>query len=251
MFKDRLDAARQLALALKKYRGQNPLVLAIPRGAVPMTAWIADALNGQMDVVLVRKLRAPSQPEVAIGAVDETGLAYLSPCATTWGLDPQYVKDEIKRQMKTLKSRRGQYSQIRPPIPVQGRVVIVVDDGLATGATMMSALKALRQHHPQRLVCAIPVASPDALANIKPLADETVCLSAPEDFMAWCWRCYKRNSLRRRLSSSVTFKDVKSSTCLATRVCCTEASRCDNNSPINGLETKKAKALTRWFKTAS
>ena len=184
MFKDRLDAARQLSKALKKYEGQNPLILAIPRGAVPMGAWIADLLHGQMDVVLVRKLRAPSQPEVAIGAVDETGRAYLSPCAATPGIAPQYVKDEIKLQMKTLKARRQQYSQIRAPIPVQGRVVIVVDDGLATGATMMSALKAVRQHHPQRLVCAIPVASPDALAQIKPLADEMVCLHAPEDFMA-------------------------------------------------------------------
>ena len=184
MFKDRLDAARQLSKALKKYEGQNPLILAIPRGAVPMSAWIADVLHGQMDVVLVRKLRAPFQPEVAIGAVDETGRAYLSPCAGTPGIAPQYVKDEIKLQMKTLKARRQQYSQIRAPIPVQGRVVIVVDDGLATGATMMSALKAVRQHHPQRLVCAIPVASPDALSKIKPLADETVCLHAPEDFMA-------------------------------------------------------------------
>lgn len=184
MFKDRLDAARQLSKALKKYEGQNPLILAIPRGAVPMGAWIADVLHGQMDVVLVRKLRAPLQPEVAIGAVDETGRAYLSPCAATLGIDPQYVKDEIKVQMKTLKARRQQYSQIRAPIPVQGRVVIVVDDGLATGATMMSALKAVRQHHPQRLVCAIPVASQDALAKIKPLADEMVCLHAPEDFMA-------------------------------------------------------------------
>lgn len=184
MFKDRLDAARQLSKALKKYEGQNPLILAIPRGAVPMSAWIADVLHGQMDVVLVRKLRAPLQPEVAIGAVDETGLAYLSPYAATLGIDPQYVKDEIKLQMQTLKARRRQYSRIRAPIPVQGRVVIVVDDGLATGATMMSALKAVRQHHPQRLVCAIPVASPDALAQIKPLADEMVCLHAPEDFMA-------------------------------------------------------------------
>lgn len=184
MFKDRLDAARQLSKALKKYEGQNPLILAIPRGAVPMSAWIADVLHGQMDVVLVRKLRAPLQPEVAIGAVDETGRAYLSPCAATLGIDPQYVKDEIKLQMQTLKARRRQYSRIRAPIPVQGRVVIVVDDGLATGATMMSALKAVRQHHPQRLVCAIPVASPDALSQIKPLADETVCLHAPEDFMA-------------------------------------------------------------------
>ena len=127
MFKDRLDAARQLTKALQKYQGQNPLVLAIPRGAVPMGVWMAQALHGEMDVVLVRKLSAPFQPEVAIGAVDETGLAYLSPFAAAMGINPQYVKDEIQRQMKTLKSRRQQYSQIRAPIPVQGRVVIVVD----------------------------------------------------------------------------------------------------------------------------
>jgi predicted phosphoribosyltransferase len=184
MFKDRLDAARQLSKALAKYHGQNPLVLAIPRGAVPMGAWMAQELNGQLDVVLVRKLRAPFDPEVAIGAVDESGLAYLSPYAATLGLDPQYVKDEIKLQMKTIKARRKQYSLTRAPVEVKGRVVIVVDDGLATGATMMSALKATREKQPRHLVCAIPVASPDALAKVKPLADETVCLSAPKDFMA-------------------------------------------------------------------
>ena len=131
-----------------------------------MAQLIAQQLHGDMDVVLVRKLRAPFQPEVAIGAVDETGLAYLSPDASSMGIDPQYVKDEIKQQMKTLKSRRQQYSQIQAPISVKGRLVIVVDDGLATGATMMAALKALRQQQPQRLVCAVPVASPDALQTI-------------------------------------------------------------------------------------
>jgi putative phosphoribosyl transferase len=184
MFQNRLDAARQLSQALRQYRGQNPLVLAIPRGAVAMGAAIAQALHGQLDVVLVRKLRAPFQPEVAIGAVDETGLAFIAPYAASPALDPAYLNDEIKLQLKTLKARRRQYSSIQAPIPVQGRVLIVVDDGLATGATMLAALQALRRQKPQRLVCAIPVASPDALHKVEALADETVCLSAPQDFMA-------------------------------------------------------------------
>ena len=184
MFKDRLDAAHQLASALQKYRGQNPLVLAIPRGAVPMAVLMAQALNGQFDVVLVRKLRAPFQPEVAIGAVDETGRSFLSADAAVLAMDPNYVKDEIKEQMNTLKARHRQYRRILAPIPVNDRVVIVVDDGLATGATMVAALRATRRHHPQHLVCAVPVASPEALQKISPFADETVCLSVPEDFMA-------------------------------------------------------------------
>ena len=172
MFQDRLDAARQLSQALRHYRGQNPLVLAIPRGAVPMGAAMAEALQGQLDVVLVRKLRAPFQPEVAIGAVDETGLAYVSPYADPLDLDPAYLKDEIRLQMKTLEDRRRQYGEIQMPIPVQGRVVIVVDGRKAWSAASMVA------------VCAIPVASPHALSKIQAVADETVCLSAPEDFMA-------------------------------------------------------------------
>jgi putative phosphoribosyl transferase len=184
IFRDREDAARRLAEALAQYRGQNPLVLAIPRGAVPMAKTIADALDGEVDVVLVRKLRAPGNPEFAIGSVDETGWTYLSNYAEQAGADAQYIAAEKEAQLEVMRDRRASYTPIRPPHDPSGRIVIVVDDGLATGSTMIAALHSLRAKSPKKLICAVPVAPPDTLAKVESYADEVVCLSAPAMFYA-------------------------------------------------------------------
>ena len=184
IFQDRQDAAQQLIARLQTYRGQHPLILAIPRGSVPMGKIIAKALQGDFDTILVRKLRLPAQPEVAMGSVDESGWTYLLPHASMWGLTPQDVEAEKKIQLATIQTRRAQYTPIRKPIDPANRIVIVVDDGLATGATMMAALHSLRQHHPAKLVCAIPVASHESLSAVRQLADEVVCLITPENFQA-------------------------------------------------------------------
>lgn len=182
MFKDRLDAALQLSNALNSYKGQHPLVLAIPRGAAPMAQLIAKQLEGEMNVVLVRKLRAPLMHEVAVGAIDESGHLYVKPEAPRMGADTAYLEQEKAVQLATLRQRRRLYSAIRQPPDMAGRTVIVVDDGLATGATMIAALTFIRQQNPARLVCAVPVASAEALAAVRALADDVVCLTVPEDF---------------------------------------------------------------------
>lgn len=183
-FHDRDDAARQLAQHLHRYRGARPLVLAIPRGAVPMGQHIASELQGELDVVLVRKLGAPFSDEYAIGAVDESGWVYRSPLASAAGAGEAYIEQETRRQMALLRQRRARYTPLRPRVDPAGRTVIVVDDGLATGATMIAALHAVRAGKPARLICAVPVVAPDSLARVEALADEVVCLHAPTDFAA-------------------------------------------------------------------
>lgn len=183
MFRDRAEAARRLADALGHYRGTGPLILAIPRGAVPMAKIIAGELGGEVDVVLVRKLRAPGNPEFALGSVDESGWAYLADHARHYASD-EYLEREKEAQLETIRQRRAQYTPVHPPIDPRGRIVIVVDDGLATGSTMISALHALRARGAAKLVCAVPVAPPDTLERVRPYADETLCLMAPENFYA-------------------------------------------------------------------
>lgn len=183
-FSSRIAAAQELAQKLEYCRGRNPLILAIPRGAVPMGRALADVLGGELDVALVRKLGAPGNPELAVGAVDETGWTYVADFARSVGADESYLEAEKQAQLEVLRQRRARYTPGRPPLDPAGRVAIVVDDGLATGATMIAALHAARAKSPQHLICAIPVAAPDSLERVRDYADEVVCLQAPSGFYA-------------------------------------------------------------------
>lgn len=183
LFQNREHAARLLARRLSAcYKNKNPLVLAIPRGALPMARIIADSLGGELDVVLVHKLGAPGQPELAIGAIDEAGDVFLS----GYGLDidPAYLEAEKRAQLKVLQERRARYTPNRGPIDPHDRIVIVVDDGIATGSTMTAALRAVRRQEPKKLIGAIAVASPSAARAMAREADAIVCLSVPADFYA-------------------------------------------------------------------
>ncbi len=184
MFHDREHAARELVERLAAYRGRHALVLAIPRGAVPMGRIIADALEGELDVVLVHKLGAPGNPEFAIGAVDETGEVFLSRDAQVMGIDQRYIEREAQSQLAVLRERRERYTPVRPPIDPKDRTVIVVDDGVATGATFTAALRAVRSKGPEWLCAAAAVIAPSSAARLRGEADELVYVDAPEPFFA-------------------------------------------------------------------
>jgi len=185
IFKNREDAAARLAEKLADLRDSRPLVLGIPRGGVVMAGIIARALGGEADVVLVHKLRHPIEPEVAIGSIDESGrVFFIEEYAQRLGVAESYIVREASHQQAELQRRRALYTPARSPLAIAGRVVVVVDDGLATGATMLAALGSVRQAGPARLVAAAAVAPPDTAARIKVLADEWVCLHVPRNFYA-------------------------------------------------------------------
>lgn len=181
-FKDREQAARLLVDHLAAYRNDHPLVLGVPRGAVPMARVIADAIGGDLDVVLVRKLRAPGQPELAIGAIDEAGHVLKGPYFDIAA--DEYVREEIHTQQGILRARRELYTRAQPPKDPANRVVIVVDDGIATGSSMLAAIHSIRARKPRTIVVAVGVAPTRTLQQLRKEADEVVCLYSTDDFYA-------------------------------------------------------------------
>jgi predicted phosphoribosyltransferase len=183
-FADRTQAGRALAGRLEHLRGADVVVLGIPRGGVPVAAEVARALGAELDVVVPRKVGAPRNPELAIGAVapgvrvlDETLLARL-------GVDDAYLEREIADQEREIERRTRAYRGDRPPLEVRGRVAIVVDDGVATGSTVVAAARWVRAQGASRTVIAIPVGPTQALVRLRSEADEVVVFATPEPFYA-------------------------------------------------------------------
>jgi predicted phosphoribosyltransferase len=185
LFRDRREAGRRLAERLQRYRGQDVLVLGIPRGGVPVAAALADRLDADLDIVVARKLGAPGQPELAIGAVTANGGRFLDQAIIDeLGVGSHYLATVVAEQMAEARRREAWLRGIRPARPITGRTVIVVDDGLATGATMRAAVRSVRQQRPARLVVAVPVGSRQACEALRREADEVICLATPEPFWA-------------------------------------------------------------------
>lgn len=185
MFRDREDAARMLAQRLKGRDLHNPLVLAIPRGGVVTGAVLAQEIGAELDVVLSRKLRAPGQPELAIGAVSEDGRVYLNHFGReALDLPEEYLAKERRHQLGEIARRKKLFRDVRPQASVAGRTVIVTDDGIATGSTMIAALQAIKDQNPREVIVAVPVASPDRLEEVRRWCDDVVCLLSPSEFWA-------------------------------------------------------------------
>ncbi len=183
-FADRRDAGRRLAQALSRYRSLHPLVLGLPRGGVPVAAEVARELGAPLDVLVVRKLGAPGHPEFAIGALAADATVLHHDVIRQLGVPPEYLDRVIAQEQEELARRERAYRGDRPAAVVRGRTVILVDDGLATGATAEAAIRVLRARGAERVILAVPVSAPDTLHRLTPMVDELVCLSAPPDFRA-------------------------------------------------------------------
>jgi predicted phosphoribosyltransferase len=185
LFRDRIDAGQRLAQRLESYRKASPVVFAIPRGGVPVGAEVARGLDAELDVVVARKLGAPSHAELAIGAVTADGERFLNQnLIRQLRVNDAYLEQITKEQGEEARRREQRFRGGRPPMDVRGRTALLVDDGLATGATMRAAARSLRKRAPGRLVVAVPVGSWEACAALREDADEVVCLAEPDPFYA-------------------------------------------------------------------
>ncbi len=185
IFDNRVDAGRRLVERLQQHRGANAVVLAVPRGGVVVAYEVAASLGAPLDVIIPRKLGAPNQPELAIGAVagdsivvlDEKTMGYL-------GVPSAYVDAEVLRQREEIARRRKLYRDDKPFPSLEGKTVILVDDGIATGATITAAAREVRAHHPGKLVLAVPVAPPETVSRLSREVDDLVVLETPEPFFS-------------------------------------------------------------------
>lgn len=185
VFRDRTDAGVRLAHELKCFRDGDPVVVALPRGGVPIAFEIARALDAPLDVVVVRKLGLPSQPELAMGAVGEGGATVVNDRVVRYArVAPDDLAAVANRERAEVERRARHFRGDRPPLPLAGRTVIVVDDGIATGSTARAALQVARARGAARVALAVPVAPPDSLRELAEFADDVVCLAAPPAFFA-------------------------------------------------------------------
>lgn len=183
IFANRTDAGKQLAAKLLRYAGPQTQILALPRGGVPVAAEVARALNAPLDVFIVRKLGAPGREELAVGAIASGGVRVLNDdTIEALGISASGIQKIADRELLELQRREAAYRAGREPLDVKGKVVILIDDGLATGASMQAAILALRRAGPQRVVVAVPVAPQETCTILKRFADEIVCLAMPEPF---------------------------------------------------------------------
>jgi putative phosphoribosyl transferase len=186
-FADRADAGRQLAQRLAMMGLADPVVLALPRGGVPVAAEIARALHAPLDLLLVRKIGVPWQPELAVAAVidgERPDVVVDASIQQSAEIAPAYIEQQARKELEEIERRRRLYIGDRPAVAVQGRTAIVVDDGIATGTSMRAALQALRRRGPARLLLAVPVAPPDTIARLRGEVDDVICLAQPTPFMA-------------------------------------------------------------------
>lgn len=185
VFKDRNDAGRKLAEKLRSYQHENPIVLAIPRGGVVLGYEVAKALKAPLDIIITRKLGAPGQPELGIGAIAPNGIRVLNTEVIQWlGVSQDELEAITQREQQELNRRLQRYRGDRPMPDIQERTVILIDDGLATGITARASIQALKQMQPRKLVLAVPVSSPETADALRPEVDELVCLETPPDFFA-------------------------------------------------------------------